>query len=399
MAEFKLGFVMANREKGFVKVTEQGYQIAAQRKQTFRQYVNSLANAEAAAHHSSVDVSLGDAFNQAVVMSGLMPDVSLGEAQLTWEQMVNAELSTAGRAPDGNDTSVASTLLFPQLILEALAKNKDVKDEGAFLPKYASMIGYDRTVTSSRADQPIIDYKGPEDADSQEIAQEAAPVDMLNIKVSDQSFRIPTRSIGLEVSQEAMAATTLDFVSLIINRQAQGQRIREAKRQLSTMINGNPNFGIKPLPVRKISEFDSSIKANGTITKKAYIKLLRDKRYDWNMSKGCLSLDTALALDDTFTGLIKQGPDAHTMRVPFAGIDLDITAPSFLDLDDDILGGPNRIVLIDPSYAIQRMTNISASYQAVQEFVMRRSHGFRVDHGEAAYRMYDDAWTVVDLLA
>lgn len=398
MANFRLNFVMSNGQEAGIDVSEQGYQIAANRNQTFRQYVNGLAREEARAQKSSVNTNLGEAFDQAVVMSGLMPDLTLGESPMTWQQMTNAALDTSGRAPDGNDTSVASTLLYPQLILEALVMNKDVVD-GGFLSKYSQMIGYDRTVTSARADQPVIDYKGPEDAVAQEIAQEAAPVDMLKIRVSDQTYRIPTRSIGLEVSQEAMQATTLDFVSIIIQRQATGQRIRTAQEQLSTMINGNPNYGIRPLPVHKISEFDPSITENGKITKKAYLKMLRAKRFEWNMSRGALSLDTALTLDDTFTGLIKQGPDAHTMKVPFNGIDLDIDAPTFLDLDDEILGGPNRMLLLDPKYAIQRMTNISASYQAVQEFVLRRSHGFRVDHGEAAYRMYDDAWTVVDLRA
>ena len=41
----------------------------------------------------------------------------------------------------------------------------------------------------------------------------------------------------------------------------------------------------------------------------------------------------------------------------------------------------NSFVAFDPSYALQKFINVSASYRAVEEFVMRRGSGLRFDIG------------------
>ncbi|MNY70075.1 hypothetical protein D3C86_2081330 [compost metagenome] len=55
------------------------------------------------------------------------------------------------------------------------------------------------------------------------------------------------------------------------------------------------------------------------------------------------------------------------------------------------------MVGLDPRYAVQRFVNISAAYDAIEKYVMRKATGLRVDYGEMATRLYDEAWSVVSL--
>jgi hypothetical protein len=48
-------------------------------------------------------------------------------------------------------------------------------------------------------------------------------------------------------------------------------------------------------------------------------------------------------------------------------------------------------------YAIHRVKSLTASYQAVEDLVMRRSTQMRFDHGEIVYRLFDEAFEVLVL--
>lgn len=402
MAEFKLRYRDAEGTNRTLEMSEQVLAHAANRNVSLRQYVNMMAAEDADKHGTSVDYRLGDAFEQAVLSAGLRPDAKRGEQPATYGALMGqtgGSVSTNFVAPDGTDTSRAAQLLFPQVILEAIASNlvEGVIDEG-FMQKYNRMVGYTKNVAGALIQQPLINVRGPENADSQEIAQGAAPVEMLNISVSNTSYTIPTESIGLMVTEQALAATSLDFLGIIIARQGAGQRIRQAKKQLSQMINGDPNANIKPLIPERIGKFDPTITQAGQISKLGYLQWLRHRRFERTLDMGLISLPTAVALDDAIMKTVVRGPDAHAIQTPFSGVDLGIKFPEFLDLEDNILGGANRIVAIDSKHAIQRYINVSADYKAMQDFIMRRETGFRVDHGERAYRLFDEAWSVLDLL-
>jgi len=47
---------------------------------------------------------------------------------------------------------------------------------------------------------------------------------------------------------------------------------------------------------------------------------------------------------------------------------------------------------LDKSYAIHRVSSSSIAYTGVENFVLRRAEALRVDFGEIAYRLYDDAF-------
>ena len=55
------------------------------------------------------------------------------------------------------------------------------------------------------------------------------------------------------------------------------------------------------------------------------------------------------------------------------------------------------LVGLDSRYAVQRINSLSADYQATTEDVIKRSRTMRWDTGSAAIRLYDEAFSVLEL--
>ena len=53
------------------------------------------------------------------------------------------------------------------------------------------------------------------------------------------------------------------------------------------------------------------------------------------------------------------------------------------------------IMGIDARYAIQRVTSTNASYQAQEDFVLRRGSAMRWDFGQICRRLFNDAFEVL----
>ena len=105
----------------------------------------------------------------------------------------------------------------------------------------------------------------------------------------------------------------------------------------------------------------------------------------------------AIDIDDALLPKV-TGTDSSKIAAPWGGLNLGITQPRIVPVDADVFGAAH-LVGLDPRYAIQRFVNVSASYDAIEEYVMRKATGFRVDFGEMSTRLYDEAWSVVSLEA
>ena len=160
-------------------------------------------------------------------------------------------------------------------------------------------------------------------------------------------------------------------------------------------MKGDVDRGIAALPVKKIGIYDSAITTNGTLTKRAYIKWLHDVQERANISTVLTDIDTAISIDDALLPKV-VGVDASKIATPWGGLNLGLTQPRIIPFKAEVFGA-SMLVALDPRYAIQRFVNISASYNAIQEYVMRKSTAFRVDYGEMATRLFDEAWDVVSL--
>ena len=366
------------------------YQQAA----TNKRDVRTEARYAAAEQGVAWDPAKGDLLDQMFAASGLM-DGQYGGNALTFADMQKQTLANGFRAPDGSDNSIGARLLFPQMILETLRANALDDDGSDIIAQWQGMIATTTNLNGQKAEQPIIDVSGPEGSRSGRISQMAEPETMISITTGQKSYRVPTNSIGLLISDEARASTSIDIVRIVMEAQARGERIRRIGEQLKSMVLGDEDLDMAALPTVKASSFDSAIVAANTITKKAYIKWLKHNRYNANLTRVLTGIDEALLVDDQLAPK-HTGVDNSLISTPFGGVDFGIPTPQFMTFDQDVFGA-GILVGLDPRYAIQRFVNISASYEAIEEYVMRKATGFRVDHGEMATRLHDQAWSVLSL--
>lgn len=365
----------------------EAYKHASEKGMTLRQYVRTLAG--------DADRSKGDVLDQMYANSGLFDSKKFGMPGMTIKDLSQETIAEGFRRNDGNDQSLGARLLYPQLIIETL-NEAAMRDDGSdILSKWESMIAVNRSVSGTRVDQPTINTTGPEESQVGRIAQLAEPETMISITVGERSYRIPTFSIGLMISDEAMESTTLDLVRVVMEAQARGDRIRRVNEMVKAMVFGDKDLGLEALPQLQAKSFDSSITEAGKITKRAYIKWLHSKQNICDLRYALTNIDTALDLDE---GLMPKqtGVDASKIVTPFGGMNLDITIPRMVPMADDVFGA-GVIVGLDPRYAIQRTVNVQAAYEAIEKYVMRKATAFRVDFGETASRLHDEAWSVLNL--
>lgn len=369
-----------------VPLTVEAYKHAAEKGMTLRQYVKHIAH--------DADYSMGDPLDQMYAQSGLFDSQKFNMPSMTLKELIAEPLADGFRRPDGSDNSLGARLLYPQLILETMQANAMRDDGSDILAIWEGLVSTSRNINGTKAEQPIIDTTAPEGSRSGRIAQLAEPETIVSITTGDKSYRIPTNSIGLMISDEAMQATTIDLVRIVMEAQSRGDRIRRVNEMLRSMVFGDVDTGIDALPVTKVSEFDSSITVANKITKRAFIKWLHAME-NFAINNVLTNIDTALDVDE---GLFpKQGSgDASKISTPWGGLDLGLTVPKVTPFKAETFGA-GILVGVDSRYAIQRFVNVSASYDAIEEYVMRKATGFRVDYGEMATRLMDEAWSVLSL--
>lgn len=341
------------------------------------------------------DITAGDPIDQMMTNAGMNDGQHRTGPAMTMAQMAGLSAADGFRRPDGSDGSLGARLLYPQMILETLNANA-LRDDGSdILQIWEGLVAVSRNINGQKAEQPIIDTSAPEGSRSGRIAQMAEPETMVSISTGQKSYRVPTNAIGLIIANEAMAATTIDLVRIVMEAQSRGDKIRRVGEQLKAMVFGDEDLDMDALPVQKAKDFDASITQNGQITKRAYIKWLFSKHKTANISRVLTSIDTALDVDE---GLAPKnvGQDNSKIATPWAGMNLGLTQPTLTPFDDDVFGA-RVLVGLDPRYAIQRFVNIQAAYSGIEEFVMRKATGFRVDYGEMSTRLYDEAWSVLSL--
>ncbi len=386
MAQFALKYAGSDGKEKTYECDVDVYKKAADAGQTLRQFMRSQIHDH--------DRSRGDVLDQMMTAAALNDSVlNVGSAMSMAEIAGMADSSF--RRNDQTDNSLGARLLFPQIILETLNANA-LRDDGSdILSIWPRLVATTRNVNGQKVDQPIIDTSAPEESRSGRITQMADPETMVQITTGDKSFRIPTYAIGLTISDEAMAATTIDLVRIVMEAQARGNRIRQINEQLRALVFGDKDRGIEALPVTKIGSFDPAIIANGTLTKRAYLKWLHSVQKTANISTVLTDIDTAIDVDDALLPKV-VGQDASKIVTPWGGVNLGITQPEIIPFDTEVFGA-DILVGLDPRYAIQRFVNVSAAYDAIEKYVIRRATSFRVDYGEMATRLHDEAWSVVSL--
>ena len=391
--KFKFHDLNGQLQEGEIAVTD--YAAAAADSLSLTQYM--------ARKYPTDQEKYGGILQQALASNGLIihGDNGLGMQSTKLADVFNGPRIQAGAitAPDGTgNTTPAGRIFFPEVILQTIAAAL-LENKGDFFQGYESLIGGTETVNAPEFKRARIDVTAPEDSESMSTAQLAEPPAMVSITAADTTTAIPAKAIGLMVSDQALASTSFDLVNTVMGRQAYGERVRMVTAQLSDVINGNSDLGMSALPTFQSSTLDATAVSAVTFSQKAWVHYLRDNYEKMTVTNIICTIDTALALENRVNKPTNQNEDPRSPRIDtlFNIDNLGLTPPRVFLVDSSVVA-EELVVGLDSEWALRRYINVSANYEAIESFVLRRAKGFRVDHGEVLTRLFDDAFTVMDIV-
>lgn len=351
----------------------------------------------------------GSAFEQLMTSSGLLRSASsqMGFRPPSVKEAMDgtAEMMALGKiqaAGDGNaiskDNAPASRILFPIVAIEATEGALRDNNEG-FVGLFNQLVSRTEIINGEKFEQPIINY-GAIDADPPRpmpIAQGAMPHGMPVITASDIIRRIPHYAMGLEITDQAQAITSLPLVTTVLQRQAEHYRYQVVLDTIGTMLNGDLDNGFGALPVTNMSTFDGTL-APGQISQLAWIKFLMNKyrrrQIDWVLG----DFDTAYKIEQRMGKPTQFSDDPTSPRIDAMSkiVNPQWNDVSLLMVPDGVVPA-DTIFAMDTRYAMWHVISSSVNYQAIEEFVLRRVTGFRWDMGFMYLRQFDDAFDVAFL--
>ena len=380
-------FINAEGQQTDVTLSPNLYKAAVDAGLSVPQYLNREYPTNAAAASST--------FEQMCASSGLIVgdnrEFGLRSPVLSDILSGKADLNAAAVA----DANPASRILYPAVVLE-LIENQLSVDRETDPTSFDKMIATDISVTSNRVEQPVVDVSNAE-VRAQAISQLAPPKTMLSITTSDTARTLPTMSIGMEVSDQALAATTMDFVSMIVNRQLKVERNARVYDYLLGFLNGDTDTGQSALAVTKADTYDALVTTAGTVSKKALVMWLVHNYYIRHITHVVTDIQGMMAIEDA---LVTTNTNQHVPGglVPsFSIMNRMLQNLEIFVVDGTAGWTANTLMGIDASSAIVRIRNSAAAYSAVEQFVLRRSNALRYDFSEIAYRLFDDAFDVLSL--
>lgn len=376
------------------------YQAAATKGLSLKQYINAKCR--------DADPDYGDAFGQAVQGLGCYNRVhgqGAGMMSPTLAQVFKGHMAGPAQtasmgtitAPTGKDTTPAGRIFYPEIVMDMMREsllrdNSDVEDG------FNSMIAITDNIAGGHYIQPKINVTSNENVAAQPIAQGTDPAVMVNISASQVSRAIPTKSIGLQITDQAMNFATIDLVATAISAQSRGERIRMVEGDISRIIVGDSDAGFGALVGEQLKAYDSTIAANGTATHKAFLKMLHKDYQKLSIDSAIMDIDTYLAFEAR-AGRPTVDKDIGTddrLNMKFRPINFSLSDLNILIVDTAIVGA-NTALFLDSRFALRKVVDVTAQYEAIQAFVMRRMQQMRMDYGQHVTRLYDDACKLITL--
>lgn len=329
-----------------------------------------------------------------------MGDVLAGKAQL---------LGAANTQQAGGTFGTQSRILFPTAIISYMEATL-VKDYETDAQQFDRLIATTLNIASDKFEQPIINMNtpgGPMQARAQRRAQLAPPAAMMSFTTSDVARKIPTYALGMEFSNEALKATTLDLVGLSVRRQLAVERDAWVNVYLSNVYAGDNDINTDSLATLGYSVASNTLDSastGGVLTHKAWLKFLwRNRKYrkiDWIVC----TMGTYLKIENR-TGR----PDVVPRYVPEARLDSQAIVQNnalgdvkVFIVDDAADGGPlpeDTILGLDSRYALARVRNTLADVTASEKYALRQAEAFSIQFGEEVYRLHADAFDVLTITA
>lgn len=399
MSDMKSTFRLRDRAGNLadVELDAAEYQAANQLGLSLTQYLSQKYGAQ------TDEAKYGSVINQMMLHAGMYlhsdSDTGLKAPSFAAIQSNRLQVNALVRDDGSGRNTPNGRLLFPEIIMRAI-ESELREDTSDFVGGWNSMIALTTTVTSPKFDQPVINVKEAEKPASAPVSQLSEPDAMVSITTSNITSKIVTRSIGLMISDEAQEAATLDLVNIVMSAQARGERIRMIERDIKSIAEGNSDRDTRGgLSTVQAKSYDSALTTAGTISHKAWVKYLRSDYQKRSINRIITSVDVALAIEG------RSGKPTMSANFSAEGTNLPVDqsidnlaaqSPRVLLVDEALLGA-NILLGLDSRYALRRVINVSASYSAIEQFLMRRATGFRIDYGEMTHRLYDDAFNKMAL--
>lgn len=346
------------------------------------------------------DLSVGTAFKQMQASIGIcMPgqENPFGMRPTSMASLMSGEFQ-ANTQQNSSPYGTASRAFTIISVIDAI-ESAVAKDRTTDADTFYGMVGTELSVSSGVFEQPVVDYattNGPEQAKAQRTAQGANPPSMAFFKTSDKIRRIGSWTVGMEWTDQALKATTLDYVTMTMGRFLQVERDERAYRYISDLFNGNADMITGAVAAVASNSLDSA-STGGVLTHKAWVKFLARNRKYRKITHAIMDLDTYLKVEGR-TGrpgtvnydptLARIDPQGVMMNVGF-GNDVRI----FL-VEAAADGGPvpaNTIYGVDARAAITLVRDSSAAYSAVEEYAMKRTAAMRMDWSEEVFRTFGDS--------
>ena len=352
-----------------------------------------------------------DAFTQMCLGAGLRfkYDSKLGRVPTNLQSVLRPEAGTnqiggtytsAPQVPD-------STVLFVPALLETVEASLAKKTAPA-IQAFEGLLAKERTIPGKDFKRAIVNFagdKGPEDFEWKRTAQNSEPSIMLSITASDVSRSIPTYSMGMQVSADAMLISGVDMIADPLERFFSLATFNDWIDNLLLLLNGDPDGVVSDmddntaaLSQTKANVYDPSITAAGVLTQKAWLKWLYNGSMHATKNKVICDFDSALAIDERENRpKVTDNNSMDRLDVPFK-----VVYPAFQDTLEVIVmpegsWPANTILGIDSNWAIEKVNSLFANYTALQEMILSRSTMVRVDHGSVMYRLYTEAFDVLSL--
>jgi len=229
---------------------------------------------------------------------------------------------------------------------------------------------------------------------------------MLSLTASDVTQTIPTTAIGMEISQKAMAETSLDLVALTMTRFLQVADENEWITNMLGVLNGNLDGPTTPVSTDtaalaqvKADQYDSAIVAAGALTQKGWLKYLYNNSKKARKTHMVLDFDAALAVDNRSGRPTNvQNDSTDRLDVPFQIAYPDMNEPvKFIVMPEGSGWTANTLMGLDKAYALAKIVSSSVNYSAIEDILMKRSREFRIDRGFIVHRIFADAFDVLSL--
>lgn len=356
---------------------------------------------------ADADLAIGSAFKQMQASVGIcMPgkDNPFGMKATSMGQLLDGTAMGFNAATNNQQNTTpygTSSRAFTVISIIDAIENAVAKDRTTDADTFYSMVGTTLALNSEHFEQPVISYstlggaEGTLAAKASRVSQGALPPRMAFFSTADRIRRIGSWTIGMEWTDQALKATSLDFVTMTMARYLAVERDERAYRYISDLFLGNNDMIVGAVTAVGSSTLDAA-STGGVLTHRAWLKFLARSRKFRKITHVMGDLDTYLKLEGRTgrPGTVNYDPtlarlDPQAMMVN-SGFGNDV---KYFLVDSAADGGPvpaNTLYAIDASNAMTLVQNAGATYSAVESYAIKRTQALRLDWAEEVMRTFGD---------